>query len=74
MIQRKPLEERISEIRSECAAFVKAYVKEHGTSGVPAVVLERMIYTRANGDPLQAAFECMTTEKRDEEIARKQSA
>ena len=73
-MREKPLEQRISDIRAECTAFVKKYVKEHNLSGLPQVVMERMIYTRAGGDPLQAALECMATEKRDEEIARKQAS
>jgi hypothetical protein len=74
MIQRKPLEQRISDLRAECTAFVRKYVKEHNISGLPEVVTERMIYTRAAGDPLQAALDCLATQKKDLEIAERQSA
>ncbi len=69
----KNLEQRIGDLRAECAASVREFVRAHGAPGVPGLVVERMIYTRAGGDPLQAALECIQTERRDEEIARKQA-
>lgn len=71
--KRAPLEERISDIRAECAAFVRKHVQAKHAAGVPDLVVERLIYNRANGDPCQAALDVIATEKRDEQIARRQA-
>ncbi len=72
MIEKKPLEQRISDIRAECMALVRRHMKDRSAPGVPDIAQEMMIMQRAGGDALQAALDCLAIEKRDKEIRERE--